>query len=89
MSYVRYYLSQGAKWLIQATTKLYGVVTENPIESLAELKQARKEAEQTRKDYANRFMPKEAVEIPKADQDFIREGFAKLRTKMGFKRSEI
>ena len=89
VSYVRYYLSQGAKWLIQATAKLYGVIAEKPIESLAELKQARKEAEQKRKDYANRFMPKETIEVHEADQAFIRESFAKLRSRIGFKRSEI
>ncbi|MBL4819279.1 MAG: hypothetical protein JKY15_08690 [Deltaproteobacteria bacterium] len=84
LSYVRYYLSQGAKWLVQATAKLYGaIVTEQPIKSLSELQQARQEAEKKRKAYENRFMPKDKVEVSKEDQAFIREGFAKLRTKMG------
>ena len=85
LSYVRYYLSQGAKWLVHATAKIYGaVVTEEPIKSLSEFRQARQEAENKRKAYENRFMPKDKVEIPEADQAFIREGFARLRIKMGF-----
>ncbi|MBL4819110.1 MAG: helix-turn-helix domain-containing protein [Deltaproteobacteria bacterium] len=85
LSYVRYYLSQGAKWLVQAMAKLYGVVTEKPFKSLSELKQARQEAEQRRKAYGNRFMLKETVEVSQSDQAFIREEFAKLRAKMGFR----
>ena len=90
LGYVKYYLSQGAKWLLQGLAKLQGLVTKKPIQSLEELRAERKAADAKRKAWNNRFIDQEPVTEPsEKDQAFIREGFAKLCSQMGFKRSEI
>lgn len=77
VGYVKHYLRNGAKWLLQGLTKIYNLVPEVQPASLEELAQERREQEAKKRAYNNRYMPKE-IEQTEEDQNFLKEAFSKL-----------
>lgn len=78
VGYVKHYLRNGAKWLLQGLTKLYNLAPEVQPASLEELAQERREQEAKRRAYNNRFLPKENIGQSEEDTNFIKEAFSRL-----------
>ena len=79
VGYVKHYLRNGAKWLLQGLTKIYNLAPEIQPASLEDLNRERRDQEAKKRAYNNRYMPKE-IKQTEEDQNFIREAFSKLTT---------
>ena len=79
LGYVKYYLKNGAKWLLQGLIKIYNLAPEIQPASLEDLERERRDQEAKKRAYNNRYMPKE-IKQTEEDQNFIREAFSKLTT---------
>lgn len=77
LGYVKHYLRNGAKWLLQSLAKVYNLSPEIEPASLEELDRERHDQEAKKRAYNNRYMPKE-IKQTEEDQNFIREAFSKL-----------
>ncbi len=75
LGYVKFYLKQGAQWLLANLARLHNIVTAAPAQTLQDIERERQAQETKKRAYNNRFWPKDWIQQPEEDQSFIRAGF--------------